>query len=146
MILSEHSRPGLAILLILAAGLLLSSQDALAKTLTLSYPLLLVVCLRYLAQSLLMLLVFAPRGPAQAGLLQLAEAMRARGAQVLLAAPEGSVDPATPLWLPLAPTGHEDLDPIAAVQSFYPMVEALARARGRNPDRPQHLAKVTKTH
>ena len=61
MILSEHSRPGLAILLILAAGLLLSSQDALAKTLTLSYPLLLVVCLRYLAQSLLMLLVFAPR-------------------------------------------------------------------------------------
>jgi len=26
------------------------------------------------------------------------------------------------------------------------MVEALARARGRNPDRPQHLAKVTKTH
>ena len=59
MILSEHSRPGLAILLILAAGLLLSSQDALAKTLTLSYPLLLVVCLRYLAQSLLMLLVFA---------------------------------------------------------------------------------------
>jgi glucosamine--fructose-6-phosphate aminotransferase (isomerizing) len=92
------------------------------------------------------LLVFAPRGPAQAGLLQLAEAMRGRGAQVLLAAPEGSVDPATPLWLPLATTGHEDLDPIAAVQSFYPMVEALARARGRNPDRPQHLAKVTKTH
>lgn len=57
----EHSRPGLGIALILAAGLLLSSQDALAKTLTLSYPLLLVVCLRYLAQNLLMLVVFAPR-------------------------------------------------------------------------------------
>ena len=57
----EHSRSGLGIALILAAGLLLSSQDALAKTLTLSYPLLLVVCLRYLAQNLLMLVVFAPR-------------------------------------------------------------------------------------
>lgn len=57
----EHSRPGLGIALILAAGLLLSSQDALAKTLTASYPLLLVVCLRYLAQNLLMLVVFAPR-------------------------------------------------------------------------------------
>ncbi|WP_373388945.1 DMT family transporter [Pseudomonas alcaligenes] len=57
----EHSRPGLGIALILAAGLLLSSQDALAKTLAASYPLLLVVCLRYLAQNLLMLVVFAPR-------------------------------------------------------------------------------------
>jgi drug/metabolite transporter (DMT)-like permease len=59
--LHQHSRPGLGIALILAAGLLLSSQDALAKTLTASYPLLLVVCLRYLAQNLLMLVVFAPR-------------------------------------------------------------------------------------
>ncbi|WJN58626.1 DMT family transporter [Pseudomonas sp. SO81] len=57
----QHSRPGLGIALILAAGLLLSSQDALAKTLTASYPLLMVVCLRYLAQNLLMLVVFAPR-------------------------------------------------------------------------------------
>lgn len=86
------------------------------------------------------LLVFAPRGPAQAGLIALAEEMRGRGAKVLLAAP--GVDGA----LPLAATGHEDLDPIAVVQSFYPMVEALARARGRNPDQPPHLNKVTKTH
>ena len=34
------------------------------------------------------LLVFAPRGPEQAGLIQLAADMRARGARVLLAAPE----------------------------------------------------------
>lgn len=86
------------------------------------------------------LLVFAPRGPAQAGLLKLADEMRARGATVLLAAP--GIDGA----LPLATTGHEDLDPIAVVQSFYPMVEALARARGRNPDAPPHLNKVTRTH
>lgn len=92
------------------------------------------------------LLVFAPRGPAQAGLLALAEEMRGRGARVLLAAPEGAVSAGTPDHLPLATSGHEDLDPIAVVQSFYPMVEALAQARGRNPDQPRHLAKVTKTH
>ncbi|MDL5034640.1 SIS domain-containing protein [Pelomonas sp. APW6] len=88
------------------------------------------------------LLVFAPRGPAHAGLVALAEEMRGRGARVLLAAPAGTPG----AELELACTGNEDLDPIAAVQSFYPMVEALARARGLNPDQPRHLAKVTKTH
>lgn len=40
---------------------------------------------------------------------------------------------------------HEDLDPISLIQSFYPMVEALARARGRDPDRPPFLSKITRT-
>ena len=88
------------------------------------------------------LLVFAPRGPAQAGLIALADEMRGRGARVLLAAPADTPG----AELPLVCTGNEDLDPIAAVQSFYPMVEALARARGLNPDQPRHLNKVTKTH
>ena len=87
------------------------------------------------------ILVLAPRGPAQAGLLQVAAQMRARGAHVLLAAPAGLPGVA----LPLAATGHADLDPIAAVQSFYRMVEALARARGLDPDAPRHLSKVTRT-
>jgi glucosamine--fructose-6-phosphate aminotransferase (isomerizing) len=83
------------------------------------------------------LLVFAPRGPAQAGLLALAETMRRRGARVLLAGPGGE--------LPLVETGAEELDSLAAIQSFYPMVEALARSRGLDPDRPPHLNKVTRT-
>ena len=33
-----------------------------------------------------------------------------------------------------------------APDEIYPMVEQLARARGRNPDEPRFLAKVTKTH
>lgn len=85
------------------------------------------------------LLIFAPRGPAQAGLLELAADMRRRGARVLLAAPDGGD-------LTLVPCADEDLDPIAALQSFYPMVEALARARGLDPDAPRHLSKVTLTH
>ncbi|HEV8690509.1 MAG TPA: SIS domain-containing protein [Ideonella sp.] len=88
------------------------------------------------------LLVFAPRGPAQAGLIALAAEMRERGARVLLAAPAGTPG----AELALATTSHEDLDPIAAIQSFYPMVEALAVARGLDPDQPRHLAKVTRTH
>jgi glucosamine--fructose-6-phosphate aminotransferase (isomerizing) len=87
------------------------------------------------------LLVFAPRGPAQAGLLALARTMRERGARVLLAAPPGTPD----AQLPLVPAGTEDLDPLCAIQSFYPMVEALARERGLDPDRPPHLNKVTRT-
>ena len=87
------------------------------------------------------LVVFAPRGPAQAGLVAFAADMQRRGARVLLAAPAeipGSE-------LPLVETDAEDLDPIAAIQSFYPMVEALARARGVDPDAPPYLAKVTLT-
>lgn len=88
------------------------------------------------------LLVLAPRGPAQAGLITLAQDMRERGARVLLAAPAGTPG----AELPLATTAHIDLDAIAVVQSFYPMVESLARARGLDPDKPRHLAKVTRTN
>ena len=87
------------------------------------------------------MLVFAPPGPAQAGLLALAQDMRRRGANVLLAAPPGTPD----AQLHLSPSPSVDLAPICMVQSFYPMVEALARARGLNPDSPRHLAKVTRT-
>jgi glutamine---fructose-6-phosphate transaminase (isomerizing) len=87
------------------------------------------------------LLVFAPRGPAQAGLLEVAQAMRARGARVLLAAPAGTPD----ANLLLQESAVPELDAVCAIQSFYPMVEALARARGNDPDSPPHLKKVTRT-
>lgn len=87
------------------------------------------------------LLVFAPRGPAQAGLLGLAAQMRERGARVLLAAPAGTEG----CELPIVEAGSPELDPVCAIQSFYPLVESLARARGFDPDRPQHLTKVTRT-
>ena len=38
-----------------------------------------------------------------------------------------------------------DLDPIAAVPSFYFMVDALARTRGLGPDAPHHRCKVAGT-
>jgi glucosamine--fructose-6-phosphate aminotransferase (isomerizing) len=88
------------------------------------------------------LLIFATRGPTQAGLLQLAAEMRGRGAHVLLAAPADVAE--RDLTLPVAAT--PDLDPIVAVQAFYVMAAQLAAARGMNPDAPRHLSKVTKTN
>jgi glutamine---fructose-6-phosphate transaminase (isomerizing) len=84
-------------------------------------------------------LVFAPRGPARAGLITLANDLRARGAQVLMA---GDDNDAT---LPLVHAAEPALDPLCAIQSFYVLAEALARARGRDPDAPPHLSKVTRT-
>ena len=88
------------------------------------------------------LLIFATRGPTQAGLVQLATEMRGRGARVLLAAPADVAE--RDLTLPVAAT--PDLDPIVAVQAFYVMAAQLSKARGLDPDRPRHLSKVTKTN
>ncbi len=88
------------------------------------------------------LLIFATRGPTQAGLIALAAEMRTRGARVLLAAPADVAE--RDLTLPTAAT--PDLDPIVAVQAFYIMAARLAEARGMDPDRPRHLSKVTKTN
>ena len=88
------------------------------------------------------LMIFATRGPTQAGLVQLATEMRGRGARVLLAAPSDVAE--RDLTLPTAAT--PDLDPIVAVQAFYVMAAKLAEARGMDPDKPRHLNKVTKTH
>jgi glutamine---fructose-6-phosphate transaminase (isomerizing) len=88
------------------------------------------------------LLIFATRGPAQPGLVQLATEMRGRGARVLLAAPGDIAE--RDLTLPVAST--PDLDPIAAIQSFYVMAAHLSKARGLDPDKPRHLSKVTRTN
>lgn len=88
------------------------------------------------------LLIFATRGPTQAGLIALAEEMRGRGANVLLAAPADVKE--RNLTLPVAAT--PDLDPIAAIQAFYVMAAHLSIARGLDPDKPRHLSKVTKTN
>jgi glucosamine--fructose-6-phosphate aminotransferase (isomerizing) len=87
------------------------------------------------------LLVLAPRGPAQAGLLQLATDMRQRGARVLLAAPADVAG--RQLTLPTA--ALPDLDPITTVLAFYVMAAKLSEARGMDADHPRHLSKVTRT-
>ncbi|MGR4069035.1 SIS domain-containing protein [Billgrantia sp. C5P2] len=86
-------------------------------------------------------LVFAPPGAEQAGLLELAEWLESIGARVLLAADERVAR----RQLTLADAGHDALQPLSVIQSFYVMVANLAAARGSDPDRPRHLNKVTCT-
>lgn len=86
-------------------------------------------------------LIFAPPGPEQKELIALAEDFRSRKAKVLLVADNtiASRD------LTLVPAADFVLSPISVIQSFYIMAEALARARGLQPDTPQFLKKVTIT-
>ena len=62
--------------------------------------------------------------------------MRQTGAQVLVAEEGG---------LAYARTGNSLLDPISIIQTAYRFVEATAVVRGRDPDRPRLLKKVTET-
>jgi len=87
------------------------------------------------------LLIFAPRGPAQAGLASVAEEFRSQGAKVILVGPAAL--PGVNLVVPESP--HPLLDPLCQVQAFYLAAAALAEARGLDPDAPRRLKKVTKT-
>jgi glucosamine--fructose-6-phosphate aminotransferase (isomerizing) len=40
---------------------------------------------------------------------------------------------------------HPAIEPMLFVQSFYRVANALSIARGRDPDSPPHLSKVTET-
>ena len=70
-------------------------------------------------------LVFAPPGPEQAGLLELTEWLKSVGARVVLAADKSVVQ----RNLTLVDAGHEALQPLSVIQSFYQMVAGLAEAR-----------------
>lgn len=79
-----------------------------------------------------------------------AAAATTRASLQRMIASEGTVFAATGLdmpgtRLPVAATGCGLTDPIATVTSFYRFIEAVARARGFDPDRPSRLSKVTET-
>lgn len=85
-------------------------------------------------------LIFAQNDETHGGVEALAAELAARGAAVMLAgatAPE-SVVLATE-------SAHAAIQPMLIIQSFYRMANALALARGFDPDRPPHLRKVTET-
>jgi len=85
-------------------------------------------------------LMFSQGDDTREGMLALARTFGERGAQVLLAGARTS----TACALPTLVT-HPVIEPILMIQSFYRMANALAIARGSNPDTPPHLRKVTET-
>ena len=74
------------------------------------------------------------------GVAELAEEFAGMGATVVSA----GVTSAPGTRLPTTPADPL-IEPILRIASFYRLANALALARGRNPDRPPHLAKVTET-
>ncbi len=88
------------------------------------------------------LLLFA--GPDVSLAVQTAAAaeLRALTRRLLVA---GSVEVGAGCRLVAPRAAHPVLQPLVDVTAFYGLAEELARVRGRSPDRPRHLAKVTAT-
>jgi glutamine---fructose-6-phosphate transaminase (isomerizing) len=86
-------------------------------------------------------LLFAQQDDALPGVMATAHYFRQRGAEVWTAAPGAAGHDA----LPIVETDQPMCAPILVIQSFYRAVNALAIRRGRDPDHPPHLAKVTET-
>jgi glucosamine--fructose-6-phosphate aminotransferase (isomerizing) len=86
------------------------------------------------------LLLFAQDDAAGASVAAFAADAAARGASAFIA----GADAAGATRLPTL-GAHVALQPMLAVQSFYRLAHSIALARGRDPDRPPHLTKVTET-
>ena len=86
------------------------------------------------------LLLFTQNDESRPGVAQLAGELVAGGADVLVA---GTEVPRATVLPSLA--AHPAIEPLLFAQSFYRMANALSLARGRDPDRPPHLSKVTET-
>jgi glutamine---fructose-6-phosphate transaminase (isomerizing) len=85
-------------------------------------------------------LIFAQNDETRGGVEALATELAARRADVMLAGSKVS----RAVILPTE-AAHAVIEPMLIVQSFYRMVNALALARGRDPDQPPYLNKVTET-
>ena len=88
------------------------------------------------------ILAFAPADAARQGFFETVDRLASFGAAPLL------VDCAPhPRWQTIVALdgGHPLLTPIVALHAFYQAAEATARRRGRDPDQPPHLMKVTET-
>ena len=87
-------------------------------------------------------LVFSQHDEAYQGIADLVAELIARNVPVIAAGPASAPGAIT---LPCDPALNPFAMPIVLIQSFYLLVESVARARGRDPDRPPHLSKVTET-
>lgn len=87
-------------------------------------------------------LLFSQNDASLTGLAELGNELAGRGVPVISAGPAGV---AAATALATEPGVDPFAMPIALIQSFYPLAEAVARARGRDPDRPPFLSKVTET-
>ena len=86
------------------------------------------------------LLLFTQNDETREGMTALSGELVAQGATVLLVGTQAPGAHALP-----AVAAHPLIEPLLFAQSFYRMANTLSLARGRDPDRPPHLNKVTET-
>jgi glucosamine--fructose-6-phosphate aminotransferase (isomerizing) len=86
-------------------------------------------------------LAFSAQDRSREGFVGALERLRGQGAALLAVEP----GPDAQGRLPYADPGHPLLEPVAMIQAFYRCAEQVARLRGRDPDRPRSLKKVTET-
>jgi glucosamine--fructose-6-phosphate aminotransferase (isomerizing) len=94
-----------------------------------------------LVSALYPIIMFMSSDAAGAGMRELAEDLRAKGA-ALYSTGHGE---AAPNRLPSLPPDQPDADAVCLMQSFYAFAIRIASARGTDADRPRHLQKVTRT-
>jgi len=87
-------------------------------------------------------LAFSQNDQSRSGVDELVAEFVSRGAEIMLA---GGADKHPGVMQLPTLSAHPVIEPILYVQSFYKMVNALALARGFDPDRPPHLNKITET-
>ena len=85
-------------------------------------------------------LILTQDDESRAGVVQLASELVSRGADLLIA----GADVPDAMVLPTL-RAHAVIEPILMIQSFYRLANALAAARGFDPDVPPHSSKITET-
>jgi glucosamine--fructose-6-phosphate aminotransferase (isomerizing) len=86
-------------------------------------------------------LVLAARDAAEHSVIEAADALAAKGAEVYVTSSLAQ----RAHRLPFIETGHPLTDALALIVPFYGFAEALSRRRGFKPDQPVALKKVTET-
>ena len=88
----------------------------------------------------------ATRGRLHKKMMSNLQEVRSRGATVVVVATEGDADTAAAaddvLWVPSLDSGNELFSPAVEVVALQLFAYALAKARGRDVDKPRNLAKT----
>jgi glucosamine--fructose-6-phosphate aminotransferase (isomerizing) len=90
-------------------------------------------------------ILMMPAGAAFADMLDLAQDLKARGAELLIGTDEPAAHPLATTLLPIAGAVAEWLSPITAIVPGQLFALHLAQVKGFDPDRPRGLQKVTRT-
>ena len=90
-------------------------------------------------------LLFAPEGATRAGMLELQQGLRRRGAETYVVADAATAVADATAVVKLPRPLPEALSPLAAVVPGQLLALHLSLARGLDPDRPRGLTKVTRT-